>query len=230
MKLAHALLLLSTARLYAQAPDCRTPNLPAGTACTFFGTSLPPQKSLGDITFDQTGQQAHLTEPLFPMHGAVATLQPTTRHEITIGGLYTNQTEAGFSYRTHDSDGFKLFADYALSKHLGIEARGTVIRYSVAEIGYYSGKNHTFAATIGPKFQATPLSRLGFYFTPQIGAVHQQYYGLDLGAAAGADLKATKHLSWRVLDAEFRSDQFDPSYRNPRKSRQELGTGLSYMF
>ncbi len=227
MKTALAVLALSASTLLAQSyPDCRTPGLAIGSLCVFSGTSLPTQQTIGNISLPPA-QSALMTEPLMTHYMPSPAATGRSRN-LTIGGLYTQQRERGFSNYALASDGLTAYADTQLSKHFGVEARVLDIQYDVIPVGLYPGQNHTFSASVGPIERAN-FGRVSLYLVELIGVSKQQWYGLNLGAAAGVDVRVAGPIYWRT-DLSFGYDGFSNEHNNPVKGRQQFGTGFAYRF
>ena len=211
-------------------PDCRMPNLPIGTQCTFQGTTLPIQRIIGDISLPSS-EQVRMTEPV-----PVPSIQNTASHlraanlryGTSIGAIYTVQSET-FGYKSQVSDGFKIFATRQWSDWRGIDVRATFIEFGEISVGPAPGYNHTIAGAAGPRVQHSfgPVTPYGEIL---IGALHQFYYGMSESAVAGASLKLGRHISFVPGEIEYRYASFQSStaQENPQRGRIEVSTGLVY--
>ena len=224
--------------LHAQSnplPDCRQPNLVEGEHCVYRNTQLPVQKYLGDISLTQDGQvyMVHMTGPLGLMnpHGASA-IAPAADVGLSfnIGVLGSIQTET-LGYKSHVSDGFKMFANKQWSDWRGVAVEGTVIRYDLGQVGTYPGDNHTEAIAAGPRIEHS-FGRVTPYGEALLGALYQYAPGMSESGVVGADVWLGRHLSLVPAEAEYRYASFQASSvtSNPRRGRIELESGLMFHF
>jgi hypothetical protein len=206
-------------------PDCRIPNLPIGAQCNYIGTTLPVQKTIGDISLPSS-DQVRMTEPL----GTSAIEAPVAGgHAFTVGGLFTVQTET-LGYKRYVSGGFKGTGSKQWSDWRGLEVRGSAIEFGLG-FGIDAGNNHTIAIAAGPRIEHT-WGRVTPYGEALVGFLHQYYYGMSESGVFGASLRLSDRLSFVPADVEYRYASLQDStvLRNPRRGRIELTSGMVYRF
>lgn len=219
-------LLAAVSTLHAQSvPDCRSPDLPAGAQCKYAGTTLPIQKSLGDIALPPS-QHARVTEPFGP--SAIAP-SVTGLHAFQVGAMFTVQTET-LGFKRYVSAGGKVFAAKQWSDWRGLAVRGTAVETGLG-IGLDAGNNHTLAVAAGPRVEHT-FGRVTPYGEALVGFVHQYYYGLNTSGIFGVSMRLNHRLSFVPADVEYRyaSLQDSTATANPRRGRIELSSGLIFNF
>ncbi len=216
----------ATAMQAQSLPDCRADHLQVGASCTFEGTTLPKQKYLGEITLPSS-DHVRLTEP-FPAF--VAPPAPSLSHPISIGALFTVQTET-LGYKAYVSSGVKAFANKQWSDLRGVEVRGTAVEFALGSVGLAPGNNHTAAVAAGPRISHS-FGRVSPYGSVLLGVAHQYYYGMTESAVAGVSVRLSKHFSLIPVDGEYRyvSLQKSTALANPRRGRIEFSGGLVYSF
>ncbi len=220
-------LLAAATSLHAQSlPDCRTPDLPIGAPCNFYGTTLAKQQNIGEITLPSS-EHVRMTEP-YQLHPLPPVVERA--YSFSVGGLFTTQTET-LGYKRFVSSGFKVFGTKQWSDWRGVDLRGTVVEFGLGDLGIAPGNNHTVAAAVGPRVQHS-FGRVSPYGEILVGALHQYYYGMSESGVVGASVRLSNRFSLVPADVEYRyaSLQSSTALRNPRRGRIELAAGLVYSF
>ena len=256
MKSALLVLALTTP-LFAQTNkpafnDCNASVMTLPAICEWPNHNPPGfQRYIGQIGMKQpdgTIKMVNVTEPLRlsnPNSWRPWNVDAKKHTPFSIGATYSLQTENlglnppkrdGPHYvpNNHASDGFTLFAGKQWSDWKGVEARAEVIRFdtlpAIHEISLNGGDNHTYSLTAGPVVRHS-FGRVSPYFTPQFGVLYQYRPGGDLGAAAGLDLRLSKHVTLRAADMRYSySVRFPRKGTDPERGRIAMSSGLEFNF
>ncbi len=229
MKTLAGLFLFSAAAIsYGQSlPDCRSANLPVGSACTYVGTTLPKQTYIGDIALPSS-EHVRMSEPFGSSVIAPSATGPFSG--ASVGGMFTAQAET-LGFKSLVSSGVKVFANKQWSDLRGVDARFTAVEFSLGNVGTLAGNNHTAAFAVGPRVQHS-FGPVTPYAEALVGVVHQYYWGMTESGVVGVSVRLSRHLSLIPADAEYRYASFQKSTatQNPRRGRIEFSAGMSYRF
>jgi len=122
--------------------------------------------------------------------------------------------------------GMGAYVDVKLSRWVQLEAEGRWLRFNQLD------GIHQDNYLIGPRYPLHRIGRATVYAKGLIGYSQMSFdtagdHGrfTDFAFGGGADIKLTKHISWRAVDAEY---QYYPSWGNTTLSPYGVSTGIGY--
>jgi opacity protein-like surface antigen len=122
--------------------------------------------------------------------------------------------------------GAGAYVDVKFSRWVQLEAEGRWLRFNQLD------GIHQDNYLIGPRYPLHRIGRATVYAKGLIGYSQMSFdtagdHGrfTDFAFGGGADIKLTKHISWRAVDAEY---QYYPSWGNTTLSPYGVSTGIGY--
>jgi hypothetical protein len=118
------------------------------------------------------------------------------------------------------------YVDVKFSRWVQLEAEGRWLRFN--QLNGIHQDNYL----IGPRIPLHRFGRTTVYAKGMIGFSEMSFdtsggHGrfTDFAFGGGADIKLTKHISWRAVDAEY---QYYPTWGNTTLSPYGISTGIGY--